>query len=180
MVQLNTNDMLLPDYIDYDLDILSVGLNPSIPSAKLGYYFANPRNRFWKAFGQAKIVEYELILDASVHTRLLKDDAIGFTDVVKRASRMGNELRAADFSRDVPELREKIEHYRPAIIWFHGKIAISKFMHYGFGVKQSWQWGLNDIDCINAKVYVTPNPSPANATYSLEELVKWYQNLKSL
>lgn len=172
--------MLLPDYIDYQLNILSVGLNPSIPSAKLGYYFANPRNRFWKAFKQANIINEELLVDASVHRLLLEKYSIGFTDVVKRASRMGHELRAEDFKRDAPQLREKLEQYQPRIIWFHGKIAVSKFMQYGYGIKKTWQWGQNDMDDIEAKVYVTPNPSPANAAYSLEDLTHWYQSIRNL
>ena len=180
MNELNTNKMCLPDYIDYQLNILSVGLNPSIPSVKLGYYFANPRNRFWKAFMQSNMIDAELKLDASIHNKLLKEYSIGFTDVVKRASRMGHELRAQDFKRDAPLLREKIEHYQPTLIWLHGKVAMSKFMQYGYGLKRSWQWGVNEIDVIEAKVYLTPNPSPANAAYSLEELIRWYQVLRNL
>ena len=177
---MNTNVLTLPDYIDDQLKILSVGLNPSIPSINLGYYFANPRNRFWKAFEQARIIDEELIIDSSVHKFLMEKYSIGFTDVVKRPSRMGHELRAEDFKRDAPNLRNKIEHFQPKIVWFHGKVAISKFMQYGYGVKEIWQWGINDIDSIKAKVYVTPNPSPANAAYSLDDLTCWYQSIRNL
>ena len=111
---------------------------------------------------------------------MLQKHSIGFTDVVKRASSMGHELRAKDFKRDAPKLREKIELYQPGLIWIHGKVAMNKLMQYGYGMKQSWQWGLNDIESIEAKVYLTPNPSPANAAYSLEDLVKWYQPLRNL
>lgn len=180
MVKLNTNDKILPDYIDFQLKILSIGLNPSIPSAKLGYYFANPRNRFWRAFEQANVIDEVLTVDASIHKILLQKHSIGFTDVVKHASSMGHELRASDFKRDAPKLREKIERYQPALIWIHGKVAMSKFMQYGYGVKQSWQWGVNYIEGIEAKVYLTPNPSPANAAYSLKDLVKWYQPVRNL
>ena len=180
MVELNTSNMLLPDYINDQVDILSIGLNPSVPSAERGFYFANPRNRFWKAFEMAKIIDDELIIDSSVHTILLHQHAIGFTDVVKRVSRMGHELRAADFKRDAPLLREKIEKYQPRLLWFHGKIAIAKFMQYGYGIKQTWRWGVNQISVINAIVYVTPNPSPANAAYSLEDIITSYREIKYL
>ena len=156
------------------------GLNPSVPSAKQGFYFANPRNRFWRAFEKANIIDDKLTIDSSIHAILLNDHAIGFTDVVKRVSRMGHELRAADFKRDAPLLREKIERYSPRLLWFHGKIAIGKFMQYGYGINQSWQWGVNPINVIDAKVYVTPNPSPANAAYSLEDLVASYREIKYL
>lgn len=176
----NINDLQLPDYMAQHMNILSVGLNPSLPSVQFGYYFANPRNRFWKAFIQAKIIDGDIKLDANVHKLLLEKYLIGFTDVVKRASRMGHELRTADFKQDAPCLRDKIEFYQPKIVWFHGKIAFTKFMLYGYGIKDSWQWGLQDFDCINAKVYVTPNPSPANAAYSLNDLISWYQVIAKL
>ncbi len=180
MVKLNTPDMMLPDYIDYQLNILSVGLNPSIPSVKMGYYFANPRNRFWRAFKQAHVIDDDINIDAAVHEKLLKNYSIGFTDVVKRASRMGHELRAEDFKRDAPELRAKIECYQPKLIWIHGKIAMNKFMQYAYGVNTSWDWGLHQIDNMDAKIYLTPNPSPANAAYGLEDLVTWYRDLRNL
>lgn len=173
-------EIFLPDYLGYGLRILSVGLNPSIPSAKLGFYFANPRNRFWKAFNQANIVDAHMKPSKEIHKQLLEQHGIGFTDVAKRASAMGHELRAADFKQDAPKLRDKIDRYLPAIVWFHGKVAIGKFMHYAYGNKSEWQWGLNCVDEINAKVFVTPNPSPANAAYSLDVLIDYYRELKSL
>jgi TDG/mug DNA glycosylase family protein len=178
MGDVNSNEAYLPDYIDYGLKILSVGLNPSISSAKLGFYFANPRNRFWKAFNQARIIDVEVIPAKKVHNHLLEKHGIGFTDVAKRVSAMGHELRAADFTRDAPALRKKIERYAPEVVWFHGKVAMSKFMHYSYGIKHDWQWGFNKIDDMNSKVFVSPNPSPANAAYSLDVLVDYYKKLK--
>ena len=185
MPEVTKDELSLPDYIDYGLRILSVGLNPSIPSAQLGFYFANPRNRFWKAFNQASIIDCDIVPDRGIHQQLLEKYAIGFTDVAKRASSMGHELRADDFKRDAPKLREKIETYAPTLIWFHGKVAFNKFMQYGYGKGQShkvkesekWKWGFNDIDVIDSKVFVSPNPSPANAAYSLNTLVDYYKSL---
>lgn len=177
MPKLDKKVISLPDYIDYRLRILSVGLNPSVPSATMGYYFANPRNRFWRAFIDAKIVQNKFIVDVTIHNWLLSEHAIGFTDVVKRTTRMGNQLRAADFKRDAPVLREKIETYQPAIVWIHGKVATHQFMQYAYGIKKAWHWGFNEVKTLKADVYVTPNPSPANAAFSLAHLVEWYQPL---
>ena len=177
MVAIN-NQATLPDYIDVGLRILSVGLNPSIPSAKLGFYFANPRNRFWKAFNQARIIDVEVNPSQVIHKQLLYEHGIGFTDVAKRASAMGHELRAADFKIDAPKLREKIEHYKPELIWFHGKVAMNKFMFYAYGINKDWQWEFSKIDEIESKVFVSPNPSPANAAYSLDVLVDYYKRLR--
>ena len=168
----------LPDYIDYQLKILSVGLNPSIPSVEKGFYFANPRNRFWKAFNRAKIINTEIIPDNKIHKHILEQYLIGFTDVAKRPSRMGHELRADDFKRDAPILRKKIEQYMPELVWFHGKVAVSKFMQYGYGIKNKWNWGFNEVEGINSQLYISPNPSPANAAYSLDDLTESYKNLR--
>ena len=180
MVAVKNKDIFLPDYLDHGLRILSVGLNPSIPSAKLGFYFANPRNRFWKAFNQANIIDVHVEPKKNIHTQLLEQYGIGFTDVAKRVSAMGHELRAADFKQDAPMLRDKIDCYAPAIVWFHGKVAMGKFMRYAYGDKRDWQWGFNRVDAISAKVFVSPNPSPANAAYSLEILIDYYKELKSV
>ena len=49
----------LKDYLDYNLEILSIGLNPSTVSVERGYYFANPRNRFWRALNASGLVKEE-------------------------------------------------------------------------------------------------------------------------
>ena len=49
----NTDAATLPDYLRPGLDIVLVGLNPSAYSARVGHYFANPRNRFWPAVSAA-------------------------------------------------------------------------------------------------------------------------------
>lgn len=111
--------------------------------------------------------------------KLLDQYKIGFTDVVKRASRMGNQLRADDFRQDAPRLREKVELYLPRLLWFHGKIAATKYFYYAYGYKGQLEWGWNDLPLSYAiKVYVTPNPSPANAKYSLDNLVTFYEKIK--
>ena len=109
---------------------------------------------------------------------MLDNHAIGFTDVAKRVSAMGHELRAVDFKTDAPKLREKIERYAPELVWFHGKVAMNKFMFYSYGIKKNWQWGFNLVDAMESKIFVTPNPSPANAAYSLDMLVDYYKELR--
>ena len=46
----------LPDYLRPGLDIVSIGINPSLPSVREGYYFANPRNRFWRALNASGLL----------------------------------------------------------------------------------------------------------------------------
>ena len=177
MTQTSKTNPLLPDYISHDLRCLSVGLNPSILSAQEGFYFANPRNRFWRAFSQANIIATELSPDRNIHKILLREYSLGFTDVVKRPSRMGHELHAQDFRRDAPLLYEKIEIFMPRLLWFHGKVAANKFLNYGLNLKCEIKWGMNNIIELGVPLFVSPNPSAANASYSLADLVYYYKIL---
>ena len=107
----------LPDYLGMGLDIVFVGLNPSLPSVAVGHYFANPRNRFWPAFNRSDLVARELTPERDGS---LLADGIGFTDVVKRPTAMGSGLKAADYRFWSPVLKEKLLKYQPRIACFHG------------------------------------------------------------
>ena len=167
----------LPDYIDYGLIILSIGLNPSTISVEKGYYFANPRNRFWKAFNASGLVSEELIPSRKAQEKLFKQYRIGFTDVVKRHSSMGKDLHAADYKEWAPKLKIKIEKFQPQVCWFHGKVAMQNYLKYTDNTKRNIEWGKQNFTLGNSKVFVTPNPSPANAAFPLELITDWYSML---
>jgi TDG/mug DNA glycosylase family protein len=167
----------LPDFLRTGLDIVSVGLNPSLPSVRAGYYFANPRNRFWRALNNSGLVDVPLEPGVAAMTILCRQYGIGFTDVVKRPTAGGGELRAADYREWAPRLQQKLMEYRPVIVWFHGKQAFGNYLNYGPGLRIAADWGEQGIRIGAAAVFVTPNPSPANAVYSLQELSLWYRRL---
>jgi TDG/mug DNA glycosylase family protein len=168
----------LPDYLKPGLRLVSIGLNPSIPSLAAGVYFANPRNRFWRALNESGLAGAVGKPSADEVRRLFDELGIGFTDVVKRPTRGGSELRAADFRRDAPLLKRKLERFRPAVAWFHGKQAYRYYLQYAEGVANAKpDWGAQSRKTADCRVFVTPNPSPANAAYSLEDLVRWYRKL---
>lgn len=171
----------LPDYLAEGLDVLSVGLNPSVPSAERGYAFANPRNRFWQALARSRLVPEPLEPGANAQQRLLDAHRIGFTDVVRRPTRGGAELRAADYREWTPVLLDKLLRYRPTIAWFHGKQAYRAFLRYALNRKnEPIPWGEQVTPVAASVVFVTPNPSPANAAFSLDELVAWFDSLADL
>jgi len=169
----------LPDYLRSDLAIVSIGLNPSLPSVRAGYYFANPRNRFWRALGGSGLVPSEEAMEPGIATMeiLLRRYAIGFTDVVKRPTAGGHDLRAADFREWAPVLKGKLLKWAPGIAWFHGKQAYAGYLRYGEGIAPAIDWGEQPLRLGRSRVFVTPNPSPANAAFSLADLVAWYARL---
>ena len=167
----------LNDYLDDDTRLLAIGLNPSLISVQSGFYFANSRNRFWRAFNSSQILSESLTVNNRVHAKLAAEYGIGFTDVMKRATSSGSQLRADDFKRDAPNLRTKLERYQPAWLWFHGKVAFQQFLFYAYGLKGQWHWGWNEVPVITSRVFVSPNPSSANAVFSLQDLVAYYNQL---
>ncbi len=167
----------LPDYLKEDLDIVLVGLNPGLSSVEVGHYFANPRNRFWTAINLSGLLKEPLDAESD---HLMVNQGIGFTDVVKRPTSGSSGLRAADFREWAPVLRDKIERYKPKIVCFHGTTAYGNYMRYAEKVSERPALGLQDRMIGVSQVFVVPNPSPANAVYSLDDLVGWYRKLKTL
>ena len=167
----------LNDYLRPGLDIVFVGLNPSQYSVEVGHYFANPRNRFWAALNRSGLVDRDMTPQDDA--RLL-DFSIGFTDVVKRPTRQGSGLRAADFRRWAPVLKDKLLRYNPRIACFHGVMGYAAYLKYADGITEKAALGLQQRQIGTVSVFVVPNPSPANAQYSLEDLVRWYNLLRAL
>ena len=167
----------LPDYLQEGLDIVFVGLNPSVYSVEVGHYFANPRNRFWAALSRSKLIDREVTPEDDAD---LLHDGIGFTDVVKRPTRQGSGLKAEDYRRWAPVLKEKLIKYKPRIASFHGLMGYRAYLKHAENVDQRLVLGLQARSIGQARVFVVPNPSPANAQYSLDDLVRWYDRLQEL
>ena len=166
----------LPDYLRRDLDIVLIGLNPSTRSVQAGHYFANPRNRFWAAISASGLAGRQV---GPEDDAALLELGIGFTDLVKRATPQASGLSAADYRRDAPVLREKLLEYGPLIACFHGLTAYRAYLRYAEGIPNGGSIRLGQQQhCIgSSRVFVLPNPSPANARYSLDDLTGWYRQL---
>lgn len=171
----------LPDYLRPGLVFLSIGHNPSPVSVRAGYYFANPRNRFWRALNGSRLVDAELQPGEAAMEALFKTYNIGFTDLAKKATSMGRELRAADYREGALILREKLLDYQPGIAWFHGKVTYRNYLKYAGGgePEADIRWGAQKFHVGKTGVFVTPNPSPANAAYSLDDLIRFYNEMVS-
>ena len=167
----------LPDLLGDHLAILSVGLNPSIPSVKAGFYFANPRNRFWKALNQCAFFNEEFTPSLRSCHQLHTQHLIGFTDLVKRPTAGCKDLNAADYRNGSTRLQNLINDTQPQMIWFHGKLTCQKYLQYSKDKNCSVNWGLQHWTINSKPVYVTPNPSPANAAFSLSVISESYANL---
>lgn len=169
----------LPDYLDDDLDLVVIGQNPSPASIARRCYYGNPRNRFWPAFRGAGLAPDDFEPTPAGFAWLRDHQRIGFTDVVKIPTPGAADLRAADFRAWAPVLDGHLREYRPRIAWFNGKGVYQSYLRYGRGIRPPAAIPLGEqadpLDGIVA--FVTPNPSPANAAFSLAALTAWYRRL---
>lgn len=170
----------LPDYLGDNLLILSIGLNPSLSSVAAGYYFAGRNNRFWPTLNASGLSDRKLTPGAAACEYLCRKRRIGFTDVVKRPSRGAAGLCAADFRQWVPHLENRINRCRPAVLWFHGKLASRRYLHWRGQSAAGLDWGLQPEPQQGAQVFLSPNPSAANAAFTLADLTAYYGALYRL
>ena len=108
------------------------------------------------------------------------DYGIGMTDVVKRPTAGVGGLTAADFRVGAAALRERLLAAAPRIVSFHGVTAAAQYRRHAGGSRERVGLGLQAWRIGASAVFVTPNPSPANAGFSLEALTAWYARLKEL
>ncbi len=173
----------LPDYLSPGLDLVFVGINPGLYSVEHGHYFARPTSRFWRAFSRS-------VLSAPIRAALGRaalgpeDDAgllafgIGFTDVVKVPSRSAGELRTRDYRVWAPRLLARLRTCAPRVACFHGLTGYRAFGRHALGEPQgNWRLGVQPHRVGLTHLFVTPNPSPANAHFQLRDYMAWYNRL---
>jgi TDG/mug DNA glycosylase family protein len=103
---------------------------------------------------------------------------IGFTDVVKRPSANASELKANDFEKWMPRLLERLQHCRPRVACFHGLTGYRPFLDLALGGARDRRMLGDQPETVGAtRLYVVPNPSPANAHFTLADQIAWYDRL---
>lgn len=170
----------LPDFLAPGLDIVSIGINPSLYSVERGFYFARPGNRFWPALNASGLIVPPVAPSREAIELLFQKYRIGFTDLVKRATARAAELADADYRRGTRVLQEKLARYAPAIAWFHGVSAYRLFLTHVGTPRAKLAVGLQP-ECVGpTRIFVTPNPSGANPSANPKQLVPLYRELAAL
>jgi len=175
--------LTLPDLLRPGLNVVFVGLNPSSYSVARGHYFARKQNRFWPAFSRSRLsapvraaLEVEQLGPAD-DVRLL-EHGFGFTDLVKIPSSNASTLRPVDYAESAPLLTERLGPLRPRLVCFHGAMAFGAFRVHGLGQPGApVALGAQSLRIVGASVFVVPNPSPANAHFTIEDQRQWYDRL---
>jgi double-stranded uracil-DNA glycosylase len=152
------------------LDVLFVGINPSLWSGAVGLHFARPGNRFWRALHEAGFTDR--VLSPHESRELLKRK-IGVTNLVNRATASADELEIADYQRGARRIAQKVRRYRPKIVAFVGmgayRVAFARPRARG---------GPQDERLGGATIWVLPNPSGRTAGYQMPALAREFRELR--
>lgn len=163
---------MLPDLLKKNLKIVFVGANPGQKSDRIGHYYAHPTNHFWSLLYESGIVPTRLTPEED--SKVL-DFGIGLTDVVRKATRRAQDATKLINDQQILELEKKINLYRPKIICFNGKTA-----YQFFSGKRDFQLGLQHDKLFGSILYIIPQTSGLNASYSYRQKLEYLRKLKQL
>jgi TDG/mug DNA glycosylase family protein len=174
--------MTLPDLLRPRLDLVFIGINPSLYSVQQGHYFARKTNRFWPCFS-ASVLSEPIRRALSVgwlepcHDVLLPDHGIGFTDAVKRATARADQLNSGEFAAGARDLVAKLERFQPRFACFQGVMGFRPFLRAHAPEHPPPVLGLQPFRIGITRLFVIPSPSPANAHASPAIQTEWYDRI---
>jgi len=164
-------DLLLPDLIAPELDVLFCGINPGLYSAATGRHFARPGNRFWPALHGGGFTPR--LVDPADQAELL-EYRLGVTNLAERASARADELTREELLEGGRELVRKVRRYRPR--W----VAVLGITAYRVAFdRRGARLGPQDEDLGGARLWVLPNPSGLNAHFTAAGLATEFAALRA-
>jgi double-stranded uracil-DNA glycosylase len=168
--QSENSDVIVPDVIASDLQILFVGVNPGIRSGKTRHHFAHPSSRLWVALREAGFTP-ELLRPAEESALL--GFGLGLTNLVDRPTRAADELTPDELRQGGTRLRRKACRYRP------GWVAILGVMAYRIAFDEpDATVGLQSRTLCSSRLWVLPGPTGRNAHYPLPQLIEEFRHLR--
>ena len=143
--------MILPDVLDYNLNIVFCGMAASKKSKELQAYYAGPGNKFYKTLNTINLTNEVIIPKA--YKKLLNYN-IGLTDICKTDYGNDDELNSQKY--DPSGLLTKITKYQPRMLCFNGKMAAKVYFN-----KKNVNYGLQKQTIDKTKIYIAPSTSGA-------------------
>lgn len=149
----------LDPIFDKDCEILLLGSIPSVKSREENFYYAHPKNRFWKVL--SKVYESNHPINNEEKIEFLLNHHIAIWDVIHSCN-IKNSSDASITNVKVNNIKKLIKSTKIKRIFTLGKTAKKYYDKYCLSNTK--------IEAISL-----PSTSPANATYSLEKLVIEYK-----
>lgn len=164
----------LPDHVAPGLDVLFVGINPSLHSAEAGHHFASKGNPFWRLLHAAGLTPTLL---APADDSTLPEHGLGVTNVCARATRSAAELGREELREGARALGDKVTTLRPGIV---ALVGVSLYPLVFPGGREPGP-GAKRARLAGARVFVLPNPSGLNASYpGFQHKLVWFRRLARL
>jgi TDG/mug DNA glycosylase family protein len=170
--------------------VLFCGINPSLYSAATGWHFARPGNRFWPALHLSGFTPRQL---APAEQHLLPGYGLGITNLVARATAQAAELAPAELHAGGERLRALIAARRPRGLDRRGLgpggvdsrdlgprvLAVAGVTAYraAFGHPRA-AIGPQPDPLDDTQVWVLPNPSGLNASWTLPKIAAAFADLR--
>lgn len=178
------------------LAVLFCGINPSLYSGATGHHFARPGNRFWPALWRSGFTDRLL---APYEQSLLPPYGLGITNLVDRATARADELTEEELRAGGERLAALVAHVSPAYVAVAGVTAYRT----AFGsrrtsigpqpgtIRPAGQGagsetlrpshspaGPSEVTGLRSRIWVLPNPSGLNASWSLDRIAGEFGRLR--
>lgn len=166
-------DRVIPDVLPREggpLRVLFSGINPGLYSGATGHHFARPGNRFWPALYQSGFTDR--LLDPSEQD-LLPGYGLGITNLAARTTARADELTDAELREGGRRLEALVERHRPSCLAVAGVTAYRT----AFGRPRT-RIGPQDETFGPAGLWVLPNPSGLNASWTLDRIAAEFRRLR--
>ena len=152
------------------LDVLFVGINPSLRSAEVGHHFARPGNRFWPTLHAAGFTPRRLHPPEDGELLGL---GIGVTNIASRPTRAADELDPEELREGAARLERIVGENAPRLVAIVGVTAYRTAF-----ARPKAVMGPQDETIGGAGVWVLPNPSGLNAHYTVDTLAAAFAELR--
>jgi TDG/mug DNA glycosylase family protein len=156
----------LPPIVGPNLQVLFVGINPSLRSAEVGHNFARPGNRFYPALHAAGFTPRQL---APEEDTTLPRYGVGITNIAPRPTRAAAELSSDELRAGSRALEHLVAQVQPRLVAFLGLAAYRTAF-----ARPKATFGLQEETLGGRPVWILPNPSGLNAHYKPADFARLY------
>ncbi|EFN78825.1 G/T mismatch-specific thymine DNA glycosylase [Harpegnathos saltator] len=164
----------LEDYLEMNLDVIFVGINPSLMAAHRGRYYAGPGNHFYKLLHESGLTPRFVSFEEDYK---LLQYGIGLTNIVTRATRSAADLKRTEIKEGAKVVEEKLRLYKPKVAVFNGKCIYEVFAN--ISSKSIFHFGLQPERIGDTAIWVTPSSSARCAHFPrMVDKLHFYMALK--
>lgn len=164
----------LPDYLKENLDMVFVGINPSLMAAHRGKYYAGPGNHFYKLLYGSGLTPKCITFEEDYK---LLQYGIGLTNIVTRPTRSSADLKRTEIKEGAKIVEEKLRLFKPKIAIFNGKCIYEVYANKNS--KSPFHFGLQSELIGETAVWVVPSSSARCANFPrMIDKLHFYSALK--